>query len=38
MQFRTLIKDLTRTRNDDPYFKREKTQLNLKLLATFYCQ
>ncbi|CAD8117265.1 unnamed protein product [Paramecium sonneborni] len=34
----TLIKDLTRTRNDDPYFKKESTQRNLMLLATFYCQ
>ncbi|KAM3136563.1 hypothetical protein pb186bvf_011366 [Paramecium bursaria] len=34
----TLIKDLTRTRNDDPYFKKETTQKNLQLLATFYCQ
>ncbi|CAD8194687.1 unnamed protein product [Paramecium octaurelia] len=34
----TLIKDLTRTRNDDPYFKKESTQRYLMLLATFYCQ
>lgn len=25
----TLKKDLTRTRNDDPYFKKESTQRNL---------
>lgn len=33
----TLLKDLTRTRNDDPFFKKESTQKYMMLLATFYC-
>ncbi|KRX01778.1 Rab-GTPase-TBC domain [Pseudocohnilembus persalinus] len=34
----TLKKDLNRTRNEDPFFKKEKTQKKLQLIATFYCK
>ncbi|KAL4449305.1 hypothetical protein ABPG74_015687 [Tetrahymena malaccensis] len=32
-----LQRDLNRTRNQEEYFKKEKTQQNLQLIATFYC-
>ncbi|EAR97282.2 rab-GTPase-TBC domain protein (macronuclear) [Tetrahymena thermophila SB210] len=32
-----LQRDLNRTRNSEEYFKKEKTQQNLQLIATFYC-